>query len=108
MSYDDASSRATSATMSATAPRKPASSAPPGTSPASKPDKRSEITEVNYLVRQQADAKDAMKSAAADVGRSLGHALDPRPLVKKHPWMTIGAAAVVGTAIVAATFPTKA
>lgn len=43
----------------------------------------------------------------SDLGVDLGHAANPGPLMRKHPWMTLGASVVAGFAASAALVPSK-
>ena len=43
----------------------------------------------------------------SDLGADLGQAANPGPLMRKHPWLTIGASVVAGFAASAALVPSK-
>lgn len=55
-----------------------------------------ELTEAQYLDRQAQQAKDAMGRVADQIKALAREAADPRPYVEQYPWISMGAAAVVG------------
>jgi hypothetical protein len=62
--------------------------------PTSPPDGRAlpGETEAAYLLRQQAQARAGMVEALGGIRRCVGSSLDPRPWVRKHPWLALAAA----------------
>jgi hypothetical protein len=60
-----------------------------------------------YLKEQAANAKAAIKQALGDFGKGLGHGVDPRAWTQEYPWMSLGAAAVVGFVTTSMLVPSK-
>ena len=54
------------------------------------------LSEADFLSNEASQAKKAMAAVAHEMVGSVGSAVDPRPIVGKHPWMSLGAAAVAG------------
>ena len=97
MKTDNAGSASSSATTSTTAPH----TDPNPHSEASK------LSESDFLQRQAADAQAAIGKVLQDLKSKLGQGVDPKAWAQEHPWIAIGAAAVVGFAATAALVPSK-
>jgi hypothetical protein len=79
-----------------------------GKPPAPKPgDPAPKHDEAAFLAQQAVDAKAAISRVLSDLGADLSHAANPGPLMRKHPWLTLGASAVAGFAASAALVPSK-
>ena len=53
-------------------------------------------SEEAYLRLQADEARTAVQRVARELGSRAAGAVDPRPLVRRHPWLTLGAAVPVG------------
>jgi len=79
-----------------------------GKQPAPKPgDAAPKHDEAAFLAQQAVDAKAAISRVLSDLGNDLGRAADPGYLMRKYPWLTLGASAVAGFAATAAIVPSK-
>src|SRR5687767_7894931 len=65
------------------------------------------LSEAEFLVKQQADAKKAISRTVDELKRDLVKAADPRAWMQVHPWATLVATTVAGFAAAAATIPSK-
>src|SRR4051812_4191998 len=65
------------------------------------------LTEAQYLIKQQADAKKAISRTIDGLKSDLVQAADPRAWMQVHPWATMAASAVAGFAATAAVVPSK-
>jgi hypothetical protein len=76
--------------------------------PAPKPgDPAPKHDEAAFLAQQAVDAKAAISAVLSDLGGDLARAAHPGHLMKKYPWLTLGASAVAGFAATAALVPSK-
>jgi hypothetical protein len=79
-----------------------------GKQPAPKPgDAAPKHDEAAYLAQQAVDAKAAISRVLSDLGTDLGHAANPGYLMRRYPWLTLGASAVAGFAATAMVVPSK-
>jgi hypothetical protein len=60
------------------------------------PTKEPAMTEAEFLDQQSRQARQAMAQVVKSMGKSLGHGVDPRAVLRKHPVITLGAAAATG------------
>jgi hypothetical protein len=56
------------------------------------------MTEVQYLQEQSRRAKASATVAVKEIKKDAARVTDPRPLLRKHPWISLGAALAVGFA----------
>jgi hypothetical protein len=63
--------------------------------------------EAAFLAQHAVDAKAAISRVLSDLGSDLGQAVHPGYLMRKYPWLTLGASAVAGFAASAALVPSK-
>jgi hypothetical protein len=63
--------------------------------------------EAAFLAQQAVDAKAAISRVLSDLGTDLGQAANPAFLMRKYPWLTLGASAIAGFAATAALVPSK-
>lgn len=54
------------------------------------------LSEADFLAKEANDARTAISAMTSEIASGVGAAIDPRPLVGKHPWISLGAAAVAG------------
>src|SRR5215472_15709173 len=59
------------------------------------------MTELQYLKEQSRHAKASAGAAIMELKKDAAKAVDPRRLVRKHPWMSLGAVLVLGFATTA-------
>jgi len=79
-----------------------------GKEPAPKPgDAAPKHDEAAFLAQQAVDAKAAISRVLSDLGADLGQAANPAHLMRKYPWLTLGASAVAGFAATATLVPSK-
>jgi len=78
-----------------------------GPSPSVQLPKDKSLSEAMYLKEQSANAKAAIKNALTDFGKGLGHGVDPRAWTQEYPWMSVGAAAILGFVAASAVIPSK-
>lgn len=79
-----------------------------GKQPAPKPgDAAPKHDEAAFLAQQAVDAKAAISRVLSDLGADLGQAANPGHLMRKYPWLTLGASAVAGFAATAMVVPSK-
>jgi len=58
----------------------------------------STMSEANYLRKQSKRAKVEMAAAVRGITKDAGKAANPRRLVQKHPWISLGTALFLGFA----------
>jgi hypothetical protein len=63
---------------------------------AAAPSSVSKLTEAQYLREQAEQAKAAMARALSLVGTNVAHGVNPSPLVRRHPLLSLGAALAGG------------
>ena len=63
--------------------------------------------EAAFLAQQAVDAKAAISRVLSDLGADLGQAANPAWLMRKHPWLTLGASTVAAFAATTALVPSK-
>jgi hypothetical protein len=99
-------SATSTATTSPSAPsNKPSSNGKP---PAPKPgDAAPKHDEAAFLAQQAVDARAAISRVLSDLGNDLGQAANPSYLMRRYPWLTLGASAIAGFAATAALVPSK-
>jgi hypothetical protein len=54
------------------------------------------LSEADFLAHEANDARKAISAVTSEMTGAVGAAVDPRPLVGKHPWLSLSAAAVAG------------
>jgi len=65
------------------------------------------MSESEFVARQMAEAKAAMRHVVEDLKAELAKGVDVRLWTKEHPWFAVAGAAVAGFATAAAAVPTK-
>jgi DNA helicase TIP49 (TBP-interacting protein) len=65
------------------------------------------MSEKDFLAKEADDARKAISAVSHEMVGGVGAAIDPRPMVGKHPWMAMGAAAVAGFAGASMVTPSK-
>jgi hypothetical protein len=63
--------------------------------------------EAGYLAQQAVDARAAISRVLSDLGNDLGQAANPGFLMRKYPWLMLGASAIAGFATTAVLVPSK-
>ncbi len=107
MKTDNANSESTSAATSAGAKPTTTSSHHPLPDAEAKSVGKKGIGESAYLSRQQQLASQAISQTLSGITKELTRAVDPRVLMQRFPWMTLGASAVAGFAAAATLIPSK-
>jgi hypothetical protein len=59
------------------------------------------MTELQYLQEQSRQAKASTGAAVMEIKKDAARAVDPRPFMRKHPWMCVGIALALGFAATA-------
>jgi hypothetical protein len=71
------------------------------------PSNKSKLSESEFLRLQAEQAKVNVQRALNDAKAALAKGIDPRPVARKHPWISIASAAVAGFVAAVVAIPSK-